>query len=188
VSREEELHGAPDIPAGARPHDSRLTTHDSIDPDNFRRLAGRFATGVAIVTTLDAEGLPAGMTANSFASVSLEPPLVSVAIDHAATIFPALLAARGFTVNVLEAQQEALSRRFAEGLPARFDGVGWRRGADDAVVLDGTLAHLRCEKWAEVAAGDHTIFIGRVTGGESAEHGRPLLHYRGGYADWSGEA
>jgi flavin reductase (DIM6/NTAB) family NADH-FMN oxidoreductase RutF len=159
----------------------------SIDPDNFRRLAGRFATGVAIVTTLDADGRPAGMTANSFAAVSLEPPLVSVAIDHAATIFPALLAATGFTVNILEAQQEVLSRRFAEGLPARFDGVGWRRAADDAVVLDGTLAHLRCEKWAEVAAGDHTIFIGRVTAGESAEHGKPLLHYRGGYADWSGE-
>lgn len=159
----------------------------SIDADNFRRLCGRFATGVAIVTTLDADGLPAGMTANSFASVSLDPPLVSVAIDHAATIFPAIRDATRFAVNILEAQQEALSRRFAEGLPDRFDGVGWQRTADDQVVLDGTLAHLRCEKWQEVPAGDHTIFIGRVIGGEAAEHGRPLLHYRGGYADWSGE-
>ena len=158
----------------------------SIDPDNFRRLCGRFATGVAIVTTLDADGRPAGMTANSFASVSLDPPLVSVAIDHAAAIFPAMLAAARFTVNILEAQQEALSRRFAEGLSDRFDGVGWQRSAEAQVVLDGTLAHLRCERWAEVPAGDHTIFIGRVVGGEAADHGRPLLHYRGGYADPDG--
>lgn len=163
-----------------------MRTAPSIDPDNFRRLCGRFATGVAIVTTLDADGLPAGMTANSFASVSLDPPLVSVAIDHAATIFPAMLDAARFVVNILEAQQEALSRRFADGLPDRFDGVGWRRTADEQVILDGTLAQLRCEKWAEVPAGDHTIFIGHVVGGEAAEHGHPLLHYRGGYADPDG--
>ena len=157
-----------------------------IDPDNFRRLCGRFATGVAIVTTLDADGLPAGMTANSFASVSLDPPLVSVAVDRTATIFPAMLAAKVFAVNILEARQEALSRRFAESLPERFEGVGWRRSADHQVILDGTLAHLCCEKWAEFPAGDHVIFIGRVVGGDVAEHGTPLLHYRGGYADWNG--
>ena len=159
----------------------------AIDPDDFRRLCGRFATGVAIVTTLDQAGEPAGMTATSFASVSLEPPLVSVAIDHAATIFPAMHDARLFAVNILEARQELLSRRFAESLPDRFNGVGWQRTGDGHVVLDGALAHLRCEKWAAIPAGDHTVFIGRVTGGDTAEHGSPLLHYRGGYADWSGQ-
>lgn len=158
----------------------------AIDPDNFRRLCGRFATGVTIVTTIDADGFPCGITANSFASVSLDPPLVSVAIDHAATIYPAMRQATRFTVNILEAQQETLSRRFAEGLLDRFDGVGWRRTIDDQVILDGTLAHLCCEKQAEIAAGDHTIFIGRVTGGDAAEHGHPLLHYRGGYVDMAG--
>lgn len=156
----------------------------AIDPDNFRRLCGRFATGVAVVTTLDANDLPAGMTANSFASVSLDPPLISVAVDEAATILPALRDATRFAVNILEARQEVLSRRFAEGLADRFDGVGWRRTGDGQVILDDTLAYLCCDKWAEVPAGDHTIFIGRVTGGEASEHGRPLLHYRGGYADW----
>ena len=162
--------------------------HGSLDPDNFRRLCGRFATGVAIVTTFDPEGRPAGMTASSFASVSLGPPLVSVAIDRAATILPAMLAASHFTVNILEARQEALSRRFAEGLADRFDGIGWHREGEAWLVMNDTLAHLLLEKWAEVAAGDHTIFIGRVVGGESAAQGRPLLHYRGGYADWEGQS
>jgi 3-hydroxy-9,10-secoandrosta-1,3,5(10)-triene-9,17-dione monooxygenase reductase component len=157
-------------------------SHD-VSADEFRRLCGHFATGVTIVTTFDAGGAPCGMTANSFASVSLDPPLVSVAIDHAATIYPAMLAASRFAVNVLEARQETLSRRFAEGLNDRFDGVGWERSPDDYVILAATLATLRCEKWAELPAGDHTIFVGRVTGGDVAEHGRPLLHYRGGYAD-----
>ena len=155
----------------------------SIGPDDFRRLCGHFATGVTIVTAFDAAGAPFGMTANSFASVSLEPPLISVAVDHAATIHPAMRHAPRFAVNILDARQEALSRRFADGLADRFDGVAWQRSAEDHVILTATLAHLCCDKWAEVPAGDHTIFIGRVTGGATAEHGRPLLHYRGGYID-----
>ena len=162
--------------------------HVPLDPDNFRRLCGRFATGVAIVTTFDPAGRPAGMTASSFASVSLDPPLVSGAVDRAAEILPAMLAASHFTVNILEARQEALSRRFAEGLPDRFDGIGWHREGESWLVMNDTLAYLLVEKWSEVAAGDHTIFIGRVVGGESSAQGRPLLHYRGGYADWNPQA
>jgi flavin reductase (DIM6/NTAB) family NADH-FMN oxidoreductase RutF len=123
------------------------------------------------------------MTANSFASVSLDPPLVSVAIDATASTYTALLAAPRFAVNVLEAHQEALSRRFASGLPDRFEGVGWQRGPAGEVLLDGALAHILCEHWSTIPAGDHTILIGRVVGGVAADHGRPLLYYRGGYAD-----
>jgi 3-hydroxy-9,10-secoandrosta-1,3,5(10)-triene-9,17-dione monooxygenase reductase component len=158
----------------------------AIGPDDFRRLCGHFATGVTIVTTIDPTGAPCGMTANSFASVSLEPPLISVAVDHTATIYPAMLHVPRFAVNVLDARQELLSRRFAEGLADRFDGVQWERSADDQVILAATLAHLCCNKWAAIPAGDHTIFIGLVTGGATAAHGRPLLHYRGGYADGDG--
>lgn len=154
-----------------------------MDPFEFRQLCGRFATGVTVITTLDAAGVPSGMTANSFASVSLDPPLVSVAIDATASTYAALLAAPHFAVNVLEAHQEALSRRFASGLPDRFEGVGWQRGADGQVLLDGALAHILCERWSTIPAGDHTILIGRVVGGAAADHGRPLLYYRGGYAD-----
>ena len=149
-------------------------------PDLFRRLAGRFTTGVTIITTLDADGNPCGMTANSFASVSLNPPLVSVAVDHTATIYPAMRAGSRFAVNILDAQQELLSRRFAEGLDDRFDGVAWQR-INDQVIITGTLAHLCCEKWAEIPAGDHTIFVGQVISGDTNEQGKPLVHYRGGY-------
>ena len=150
-------------------------------PDIFRHLCGHFATGVTIITTLDAAGDPCGMTANSFASVSLDPPLISVAVDHAAQIYPAMLAGSRFAVNILDVEQQALSRRFAEGLADRFDGVAWHRSAGDDVILDDTLAHICCEKWAEVPAGDHTIFVGRVTDGAANARGMPLLHYRGEY-------
>ncbi len=154
-----------------------------MDQYEFRQLCGRFATGVTIVTAVGPDGHPVGMTANSFASVSLDPPLVSVAVDHTASMHAALRETSCFTINILESHQEALSRRFAAGLPDRFEGIGWHRGPDGGVILDGALAHIRCEKWTEVEAGDHTVVIGRVTGGAAAEHGRPLLYYRGGYAD-----
>lgn len=157
-----------------------------MDPFQFRQLCGRFATGIAIVTTTDQAGAPAGMTVNSFASVSLAPPLVVVAIDRAAAMHAALEGAPGWAINILEAHQEALSRRFASGLADRFDGVGWHAGPEGELLLDGALAHLRCTAVSRVPAGDHTLFIGQVTGGGAAEHGRPLLYYRGGYAELDG--
>lgn len=154
-----------------------------MDPYQFRQLCGRFATGIAIVTASDATGNPTGMTVNSFTSVSLDPPLVLVAIDRMATVHAVLEVANGWAVNILGAHQEALSRRFATGLPDRFEGVGWHRGPGGDVLLDGALARLWCLPVAAVPAGDHTLFIGRVMGGNAAEHGRPLLYYRGGYTD-----
>lgn len=154
-----------------------------MDPYRFRHICGRFATGITIVTTTDAAEQPVGMTANSFASVSLDPPLVSVAIDHAASAHAALEGAARWTINILEAGQEALSRRFAAVEPDRFAGVGWQFAQDGALRLDGVLAHLVCQRYHSVVAGDHTILIGRVIGGDAADHGRPLLYYRGGYAD-----
>lgn len=157
-----------------------------MDEFRFRDLCGRFATGVTIVTAFDAEDRPAGMTVNSFASVSLDPPLISVAIDHAASAFPALRAAERWTVNILEAHQEALSRRFAAVDRDRFDGVGWHRGTEGELLLEGVLAWIVCRRWKAIEAGDHTILIGEVTGGDAAEQGRPLLFYRGGYGNAAG--
>lgn len=157
-----------------------------MDPFEFRQLCGRFATGVAVVTAPDASGAPAGMTVNSFTSVSLVPPLVLVAIDRAASMHATLAAAPRWTVNILEAHQETLSRRFAAGLPDRFEGVGWHRGPHGEILLDGALAHLSCAAHAALPAGDHTLYLGEVTGGAAAEHGRPLLYYRGGYAEGEG--
>jgi flavin reductase (DIM6/NTAB) family NADH-FMN oxidoreductase RutF len=154
-----------------------------MDEFRFRDLCGRFATGVTVVTAFSPDGQPAGMTVNSFASVSLDPPLVSIAIDHAASAFAVLEGAEFWTVNILESHQEALSRRFSAIGGDRFDGVGWRRGADNELLLDGALAWLVCRRWQGLEAGDHTVLIGQVVSGEAAEHGRPLLYYRGGYAD-----
>ncbi|MEP6591705.1 MAG: flavin reductase family protein [Gemmatimonadota bacterium] len=154
-----------------------------MDPFEFRQLCGRFTTGITVITAPGAEGAPVGMTANSFASVSLDPPLISVAIELQASAHDALIGAARFAVNILESHQEALSRRFASGIPDRFEGVGWHRGMNEQVVIDGVLAHLICEQWGTLPAGDHTLLIGRVVGGAAADHGRPLLYYRGGYAD-----
>ncbi len=142
---------------------------------------GRFATGVTILTVNGPDSRPWGMTASSLASVSLVPPLVSVCVDHKAELHDAILAAPVFVVNILESGQEVLSRRFADQHEDRFDGVGYHRSPEGLVLLDGTLAHLECDRFASYPAGDHTLIIGRVIGGATGE-GRPLLYYRGGYS------
>lgn len=155
-----------------------------VDAARFRQLLGRFATGVTVVTASDPEGNPVGMTANTLTSVSLEPPLISVCIDHSADMYQTLQQTRKFTVNVLAAEQEAISRRFAEKGRNRFNGIGFRPSEHSGVVLNGVLAVLECERIAAYEAGDHTIYIARVVGGATFE-GEPLLYYRGGYAGLS---
>ena len=125
------------------------------------------------------------MTASSVASVSLNPPLVLVSVDQKNDMYPALQAAQRFVLNVLAADQEALSRRFAEEHPNRFDGVGYQQSKHGIPVLDGVLASIECEKQAEVPGGDHSVFFGIVTGGSVSDR-RPLLYYRGGYAGLTG--
>jgi flavin reductase (DIM6/NTAB) family NADH-FMN oxidoreductase RutF len=156
--------------------------HHDVDSAQFRQLCGHFATGVVIITATGPDGAPAGMTANSFASVSLDPPLVSVNVDHAADFHPVLLKTDGYVFNILEGHQEALSRRFASTIPTRFDGVGYRLDERGFVLLDGATARILCVHHSRLEAGDHTIFVGRVVGGSvSPGGGKPLLYYRGGY-------
>ena len=157
------------------------------DPAQFRALLGRFATGVTVLTTRQADGRPTGMTASSVASVSLSPPQLLVCVDRRHEMHAALEAGRYFVLNVLAADQEALSRRFAaDTAPSdRFDGVGYHDNERGLPVLDGVLASIECEKTNAVVAGDHTVFFGLVTGGAVTER-RPLLYYRGGYATLGG--
>jgi flavin reductase (DIM6/NTAB) family NADH-FMN oxidoreductase RutF len=152
-----------------------------VDPSQFRQLLGRFATGVSVLTVATPQGHPLGMTANSLSSVSLRPPLISVCVDREAEMHKAILAAREFVVNILSSPQEALARRFADQHEDRFDGIGYRLSPEGLVLLDGALAHIECIRQAEYPAGDHTIVVGQVAGGATAD-GRPLLFYRGGYA------
>lgn len=166
-----------------RPDD--VVTAPDVNPALFRQLLGRFATGVTVLTTRDLAGDPVGMTASSLAAVSLNPPLLSVCVDVTADMHRALSASGGFVINVLAQDQEELSRRFADLPPeARFQGVAWREAGEGLVLLDGALAHIECERYAEFPLGDHTLFVGRVTGGAVGE-GEPLLYYRGGYGGFT---
>ncbi|HEX6048516.1 MAG TPA: flavin reductase family protein [Gemmatimonadaceae bacterium] len=153
-----------------------------LDPDTFRSVLGRFATGVTIVTVRGNDGRDHGMTVNAFSSVSLVPPLVLVCIDHVASTHSHLLASSHFAVNILAAHQEAISRRFAgDDEHMRFDGIGYSRGLTGAALLDDVLAHVECLRVAQHDAGDHTIVIGEVQSAVAYSE-RPLLYYRGGYA------
>lgn len=156
--------------------------HVPLDSATFRSVLGRFATGVTVVTARDADGVDHGMTASAFCSLSLEPPLVLVCVERSADMHPVLETAELFAVNVLSATQEPVSRRFAEKIGNRFDGIGYTRGTTGVVILDEVHAYLECAKKASCAGGDHTIFIGEVMHAV-ANDGRPLLYYRGGYTE-----
>jgi flavin reductase (DIM6/NTAB) family NADH-FMN oxidoreductase RutF len=151
-----------------------------VDAARFRTLLGRFATGVTVLTTRGPDGEPAGMTASAVASVSLEPPLVLVCVARDCDLYPTLDARAPFALSVLAADQEAVSRRFAADTTDRFAGVAYHEVGDGLPVLDGVVAHIECEWHAAFPAGDHTVFVGRVTGGDVSER-PPLIHYRGGY-------
>jgi flavin reductase (DIM6/NTAB) family NADH-FMN oxidoreductase RutF len=156
-------------------------TAPDVDPEVFRELLGRFATGVTVVTTRDAAGRPVGMTASSLASVSLQPPLVSVCVDVSADMHRALSASGRFVINILAADQEDLSRRFAQTpAEARFQGIAWTEAPQGQIHLAGALATIDCETYADFPLGDHTLFVGRVTGGTLGA-GDPLLYFRGSY-------
>lgn len=151
-----------------------------VDAPVFRQLLGRFATGVTVVTTRRKNGSPVGMTANSLASVSLMPPLLSVCIERTADLHQTIITAPHFAVNVLADDQEELSRRFAGPREGRVEGVGYRLSENGLMLLDGVVAHIECAREAVHEAGDHSIILGRVIAG-SAREGRPLVYYRGGY-------
>jgi flavin reductase (DIM6/NTAB) family NADH-FMN oxidoreductase RutF len=153
----------------------------TIDPDTFRAVLGRFASGVTILTARDAAGGDHGMTVSAFCSVSLEPPLVLACVDHAATMHDLLLTAGHAGISLLAYNQEPLSRRFAELESDRFEGLGYVRGKSGVVLFDDALAHLECHVRDRHPAGDHTIIVFEVERAETRQD-RPLLYYRGGYA------
>ena len=147
---------------------------------SLRDALGTWATGVAVATTLDRAGLPVGMTINSFAAVSLEPPLVLWSARHGVPPFDAFEVADAFVVHVLAADQQALSDRFAQVGGDKFAGLGWRPGRDGLPVLDGALARFECRVAHRYPGGDHLLLIGEVLDFEQHE-GAPLLFHRGGY-------
>ena len=133
-----------------------------IAPDEFRHVLGHFSTGVTVITTCDGEQRPTGLTASAFTSVSLDPPLILVCVDHKAQSYPALRDSGRFAVNVLTHEQEAISRRFATTRLDKFDGVAFAISDLGVPLLEDALVHLECRTVSTHVAGDHTIFIGQV--------------------------
>jgi flavin reductase ActVB len=151
-----------------------------IDKAQFCRTCAKFPTGVTIVTVLDAERSPHGMTASSFTSVSLDPPLVLVCVDHRAKVLEHLRRSEHLAINVLSEGQHELSAHFARRGQNRFDGVEWYAGHEGVPLIPGVLASLECRMHRLVDAGDHAILIAEVLN-VSHRDGRPLVYYGSGY-------
>ena len=153
------------------------------DARDLRRAFGNFATGVTIVTTLDADGNPCGFTANSFTSVSIEPPLLLVNIAKAAFGCDAFTGSSGFAVNILARDQRDLSNRFAAAGTDKFAHLGWSGAVTGAPIIDDVVAWFDCEHFEQVDAGDHIILLGRVMQYSYNTHA-PLGFCRGAYVSF----
>ncbi len=140
---------------------------------NLRNALGCFATGITVVTTLDAEE-PVGMTVNSFASVSLEPPLVSWCLAKKSHYYDIFMATDIFAINVLSEHQEHISQLFASADENRFTKTDWQRGHHDLPLLSGCIAHLECRTEHLYPGGDHTILVGRILS-HSYNYLQPLI-------------
>ncbi|GIF04843.1 flavin reductase family protein [Actinoplanes siamensis] len=151
----------------------------------FRRAMGHFATGVTVITSVDAAGEPVGTTASAVSSLSLDPPLVLVCFDRASQTLEAIRGHGAFVVNVLAAPQRHLSAAFARrGSATAWDGVGHRPGTTGSPRLHDVLASLECTVEHRLPGGDHEIVVGRVGEVEVTETGAtPLLYWRGAYAE-----
>jgi flavin reductase (DIM6/NTAB) family NADH-FMN oxidoreductase RutF len=153
----------------------------SFNARSFRQALGCFATGITVVTSVGLDGEYLGFTANSFNSVSLDPPLVLFSLDRGAYSLKAFEAAGVFAINILREDQEAVSIAFARALSSKWEGVRteiWQTGSP---ILIDALASFDCETTSMHDGGDHVIFVGRVLRLRAGADGRPLLYFRGAY-------
>ena len=168
----------PDRPLPAHPTESALAPDD---PRHLRACLGAFATGVTIVTTRANDGGFIGLTANSFNSLSLDPPLILWSLGLRANSAPVFRNATHFAVNVLAEGQVDLAQRFAKPVPDRFAGVSVHAGLGGAPLIDGAIAWFECVARTHYEHGDHLLFIGEVKRCAVAE-GSPLIFTRGRFA------
>ncbi|MEU6375416.1 flavin reductase family protein [Streptomyces sp. NPDC046909] len=148
--------------------------------DSMRKVMGHFCSGLVVITAHGPDG-PLGFTCQSFASLSLDPPLVSFSPARTSSTWPRIREAQSFCVNVLAEDQQHLSNGFARSGADKFAGVSWSPSPSGAPVLAGTAAWAECVLWAEYDGGDHTIVAGEVRSLGCDDHKRPLLFYRGAY-------
>ena len=156
------------------------------DSADFRQAMANFCTGVTVVTGLN-DGVPVGFTAQSFVSLSLEPPLIAVCPGKSSSSWPRIRAAGGFCINILAADQMAICQAMAKSGADKFADIDWRSGDTGAPIIAGCLAYVDCLLHAEHVAGDHLIAVGEVKdfslvkGDES-----PLLYFRSGFGVFGG--
>lgn len=151
------------------------------DPRTLRDALGCFATGVTVVTCLSSDGRPAGLTVNSFTSVSLDPPLLLVCLAKKAASASALIASPCFAVNVLQTGQQPASIRFSTRDEDRFGTTSWSCGEGGAPIISDSLGVFECERHAVHDGGDHHILIGQVVKASFDASLDPLLYFRGRY-------
>lgn len=164
-----------------------VSTTGPVDRTEYRNVMGHFASGVVILSGLH-DGLPAGMTCQSFFSLSLDPPLIAVAPGVSSTSWPRVSSTGRFAVNVLSSEQEVLARGFARSGVDKFAGVDWDLSAHGSPHLAGALAWIDCEVWQIGTAGDHFLVTARVAQIRRSS-GHPLLYFRGEFSSWpDGEA
>jgi 3-hydroxy-9,10-secoandrosta-1,3,5(10)-triene-9,17-dione monooxygenase reductase component len=156
----------------------------AFDSARFRQVLGHFTTGVTVITATTEDG-PVGLAVGSFASVSLEPPLVGFFADNGSTSWPKIQGTGSFCVNILGEHQEEVCRRFASKEPDKFAGLGWTKTATGSPLLDGVIAWIDCDIDQVIAAGDHVLVVGAVRDLEVGHDGPPLLFFRGGYGKFA---
>lgn len=158
----------------------------NIEPKDFRDTVGCFATGITIITTVEPDGSPVGLTANSFTSLSLDPPMVLFCLDYKVASFDAFQAGAHFAVNILSTGQQDLSNRFAKSGPEKWDGIAFDTWDTGSPILPGCVASMECKVASINEGGDHVIIVGEVVRMERAGGDvMPLLYFRGGYANLS---
>jgi flavin reductase (DIM6/NTAB) family NADH-FMN oxidoreductase RutF len=147
----------------------------------FRAALGAFATGVTIVTAIDAAGRPFGLTANSFNSVSMQPPLVLWSLSSRAGSLPMFEGVSHYAINILSADQRSLAERFSSRVADRFAGVAFSIGGSGVPLLDGAAAAFECANRSRYREGDHLIFVGEVVRCARAAGASPLIFHGGRY-------
>src|SRR5215475_3377535 len=177
----------PKQPPAADPANELASDSSPIDPRDFRNALGTYATGVTIITATGPDGKPYGLTCNSFASVSLNPPLVLWSLVVYSSSLTVFQNASHFAVNVLGASQQALASKFAKSSDDKFTGVDWSPGLGNAPVLAESVANFQCRSVNRYYGGDHVIFLGAVEA-YSYNRNEPLLFARGGYGRFAAAA
>ena len=153
-----------------------------VDVKAFRRALGQFPTGVTVITTLDKAGEPIGVTASSFNSVSIDPPLILWSIDKSAYSAPIFEHSSHFSVNVLGKEQVTTSNQFAGRGEEKFTGIAYQSGKSGCPLLENCAAQFECETWNVYQGGDHLIIVGEVVDYRHEESALPLVFCRGSYA------